>query len=289
MDGRGKVTRLIASAIDITERIKSMNELATARHLADDANRAKSEFLANISHEIRSPLSAILGYAEILESELTDSGERQYVTTIYDSGQHLLGLVNDILDLSRIEAGRLPVHKEAFAIPVLLEGLHAAFVPAADEKGIELNIRGVTPLPTTVIGDVKRTRQILVNLLSNAVKFTEAGFVGIDVAFFAGADGPRLDFCVHDTGPGIAESKQVNLFQAFSQIDATDARVHGGAGLGLAISRQLALLLDGSVSLESRPGAGSRFTLTLPVALVPDAGLTPDGTAFATKPENEKH
>lgn len=293
-DAHGAVDRLVASGFDITDRTIALRELADARNAADAANRAKSEFLANMSHEIRSPLSAILGYAELLEAALERPQDRQYVTTIHDSGLHLLDLVNDILDLSRIEGGALKVTRESVDLQALLGRLHAAFAPAVAEKHLKLSIRNLTPIPAALTTDGQRLRQILTNLLGNAVKFTAAGEVGIDVALRETDTSSELEFAVHDTGPGIPAAQRAALFDAFSQLDSTDARTHEGAGLGLAISKRLAVMLDGSLELDPDTDTGSRFVLRIPAgpgtgagaeminAGTEHAGVQPRGRAGAT-------
>lgn len=280
-DANGAVDRLIASGFDITDRATALRDLANARNAADAANRAKSEFLANMSHEIRSPLSAILGYAEILAAALARPEDLQYVETIHESGLHLLDLVNDILDLSRIEGGALRVSPESLDLRALLGSLHASFAPAIADKQLSLAIRNVTAIPAMVTTDGQRLRQILMNLLGNAVKFTAAGRVGIDVALRETEASPRLEFVVHDTGPGIPSAQRADLFDAFSQIDTTDARAHEGAGLGLAISKRLATMLDGSLELDPVADGGSRFVLSIPAKFPVGADMIDAGSEHA--------
>lgn len=280
-DAHGNVDRLVASGFDITDRTIALRELADARNAADAANRAKSEFLANMSHEIRSPLSAILGYAELLEAALERPTNRQYVETIHESGLHLLDLVNDILDLSRIEGGGFKVARESVDLGALLGRLHVSFAPAIAEKQLSLSIRNLTAIPATVTTDGQRLRQILTNLLGNAVKFTAAGAVGIDVALRETGTSNSLEFVVHDTGPGIPAARRADLFDAFSQIDTTDARAHGGAGLGLAISKRLATMLDGTLEFEPGSDCGSRFVLRIPATVTAGAEMISAGTEHA--------
>lgn len=280
-DANGAVDRLVASGFDITDRTIALRELADARNAADAANRSKSEFLANMSHEIRSPLSAILGYAELLDTALERPKDRQYVETIHESGLHLLDLVNDILDLSRIEGGAIRVTQESVDLRTLLGRLHVSFAPAIAEKHLALSIRNLTEIPATVTTDGQCLRQILTNLLGNAVKFTDAGTVGIDVALRETGASTSLEFVVHDTGPGIPATQRADLFDAFSQIDTTDARAHEGAGLGLAISRRLATMLEGSLELASDTEPGSRFVLRIPANVAAGAAMISAGTEHA--------
>lgn len=287
-DADGTVTRLVASGFDITDRTIALRELATARNAADAANRAKSEFLANMSHEIRSPLSAILGYAELLEAALDAPGDRQYVETIQESGLHLLDLVNDMLDLSRIEGGALRLTQESVDLRILLGRLHAAFAPAIAAKGLSLSICNVTDIPGTITTDGQRLRQILTNLLGNAVKFTDAGRVGIDVALREDDGVALLEFAVHDTGPGIPEAQRAGLFDAFTQIDTTDARAYEGAGLGLAISTRLANVLGGVLELDPAVESGSRFVLRIPAKTAAGSDVIGAGTAHAEAAPRER-
>ena len=287
-DTHGTVTRLVASGFDITDRTIALRDLASARNAADAANRAKSEFLANLSHEIRSPLSAILGYTELLDAALETPKDRQYVETIHESGLHLLDLVNDILDLSRIEGGALRVTRESVDLRALLGRLHVSFAPAIADKDLTLSIRNLTPIPATVTTDGQRLRQILTNLLGNAVKFTDAGRVGIDVALREADTPASLEFVVHDTGPGIPAAQRAGLFDAFSQIDTTDARAHEGAGLGLAISKRLATMLDGSLELDTNSKRGSRFVLRIPARFAGADDMISAGTEHAEASPRER-
>ncbi len=238
------------------------------------ASRYKSEFLANMSHELRTPLNSALILAKLLadnkEGNLTEEQIR-FARTIHDAGSDLLVLINDILDLSRIEAGRLEVRRETVVVKRLVASLEATFRPLADEKGLTLALDVDSDVADAIETDGLRAGQILKNLLSNAIKFTERGGVRLHVA----KSGPNVRFDVTDTGVGIAVEHRDAVFEVFRQVDGGSTRRHGGSGLGLAISRDLARLLGGDVSLESAPGKGSTFTVVLPVAW-------PNGAASAT-------
>ena len=239
--------------------------LKAAQSQAETASRHKSEFLANMSHELRTPLNAIIGLSGVLLEDSNaggaDSAEiKESLKRIGSSANHLLGLINDILDLSRIEAGRMPVRIEAFAPGALAEEALATVALMAKDKGIRLESHYAQPLPV-IDSDQQRVRQILINLLGNAVKFTDTGKVLLEGS---AADG-MLSFAVSDTGTGIASEHLPRLFQEFSQIDNSSTRKHGGTGLGLAISRRMARLMGGDITVQSAPGKGSTFTVTLPL------------------------
>ena len=233
------------------------------------ASKVKSEFMANMSHELRTPLNSMLILARLLADNVdTNLTPRQvdFAQTIHSAGSDLLELINDILDLSKIEAGRMEVQNESWPIADLAEGLAATFQPLAAEKGLRLRVDVTAGAPATVTADSQRVQQILRNLLSNAVKFTDTGEVTLRVSAARGAHGePAIAFAVVDTGIGIAEDKLELIFEAFQQADGTTSRQYGGTGLGLSISRELTRLLSAELRVSSAPGRGSTFTLQLPI------------------------
>jgi len=238
-------------------------ELEAARATAEGANRAKSEFLANMSHEIRTPMNGVLGMtALLLETPLSDK-QRQFAETVASSAETLLDVINDILDISKLEAGRVTIERVDFDLEALVEGAVELMAPAANAKGIEIGADIALSLRGRFKGDPTRLRQVLVNLLGNAVKFTEHGFVGVEVE--ETLDG-LVRVSVTDTGIGIAGRDLPKLFEKFSQADGTVTRRFGGTGLGLAISRQLVELMGGQIQVESAAGRGSRFWFELPLA-----------------------
>ncbi|MCG5259097.1 response regulator [Cupriavidus gilardii] len=243
-------------------------ELAAGARALERANQYKSEFLANMSHELRTPLNSALILAKLLqdnkEGNMTPEQVR-YAATIHSANTDLLNLINDILDLSKIEAGHLTVQPEPVDIEAVVGGLAQGFAPIAAQKSVQFRIERAPDLPATLVTDNVRLQQILRNLLSNAFKFTERGEVALSIAR-DGSDGVR--FSVRDTGIGIPKDKQAIIFEAFQQADGTTSRRYGGTGLGLSISRQLAQLLNGTLAVDSEPGSGSTFTLTLPLEFI---------------------
>ncbi len=250
---------------DVTESHRTLEALRHAREAADAASRAKSEFLGNMGHELRTPLTSILGFTQLLASRGDlDPGARSHVRRVGQAGRTLLALVDDILDFSRLEEGRLVVRPTAVRLAVLCrEALEGAGAPARD-KGLHLAGEIDAGLEAPLMLDAGRVRQILNHLLDNAVKFTEHG----SVTLRAGLDGDRVLLEVADTGPGVAPEAQARLFEHFAQGDGSSTRPHGGAGLGLAVSRGLAEAMGGALGLESTPGRGSRFVVTLPAPAV---------------------
>jgi PAS domain S-box-containing protein len=250
---------------DITERKHLAEQLTHAREDAEAASRSKSEFLANMSHEIRTPMSAIVGFADmLLDKTPEECSEIGCVQIIRRNSLHLLELVNDILDLSKVEAGQMEVERIAFDLPALLSEVISLMRPRATEKGLEFGVTFEGPIPMLIQSDAFRLRQILINLLGNALKFTESGQILVRVTEEA-SGGPNimLRVAVIDTGIGMTSELVERLFRPFLQGDASITRKFGGTGLGLTISRQLAKLLGGDVTVTSQPGTGSTFTLTI--------------------------
>ncbi len=257
----GQADRLIVFVTDITRRKENERVLQRAKINAEAAAAAKSTFLANMSHEIRTPLNGILGLSRILQRESTGDKAGDISRKILKSGQHLLGVIDDILDFSKLESGKLVITPVSVNLPKLVEEVLVLIADQADEKRLSVEKRLAPDLSPWVTGDPQRIRQILVNLLSNAVKFTEHGGVTLDVSR---AD-ERVLFVVTDTGIGMDARQVAELFRPFHQADNSISRRFGGTGLGLAISGQLARMMDGDIDVTSTPGAGSTFTLSLPL------------------------
>ena len=241
--------------------------LQQARDAAESANHAKSRFLAHMSHELRTPLNAILGYAQILRVAELSNRQNIAARTIQQSGEHLLALISDLLDLSLVEAGKLALTPRPVELRAIVRSVADMVAVRAQEKGLAFDWRVAPDVPHGVIADEKALRQVLLNLLGNAVKFTEAGGIALGVRRVSeAADQVVLRFDVRDTGPGIAPEKQDLIFQPFEQADE-DARQAGGTGLGLCISRRIVELMDGHLLVESTPGAGSLFWFEIRVAI----------------------
>jgi signal transduction histidine kinase/ActR/RegA family two-component response regulator len=253
--------------VEIIHRKRTQDELLTAKQAAEQASRAKSAFLANMSHELRTPLNAIIGYSEMLEEEVQDSGKISNVRDlqkIQAAGKHLLALINDVLDLSKIEAGKMQLHVEMFEIQDMIEEIVTTLTPAIAKNENAFQLRMPKEIGT-MRGDVTKVRQILLNLLSNACKFTDHGRISLDVDRLRPAGQDWIRFRVGDTGIGISTEQQENLFQEFTQADISISRKYGGTGLGLAISHRFVQMMKGRILVESAPGQGSVFTVDLPV------------------------
>jgi signal transduction histidine kinase/DNA-binding NarL/FixJ family response regulator len=264
-------TRTLELEKEILHRRQTQEELLTAKHTAEEASRAKSTFLANMSHELRTPLNAIIGYSEMLDEEARESGRSENLEDlrkIQSAGKHLLSLINDVLDLSKIEAGKMGLHLEDFEVLPLIDEIATTLQPAAAKNSNEIKIH-VSENLGFMRADITKVRQILFNLLSNACKFTDHGTISLDVDQ-NDRDG-YIRFRVTDTGIGISEKQQQNLFFEFSQADASIARKYGGTGLGLAITHRFVQLMRGQISVESEPGKGSIFTVQLPTQVILDS------------------
>ena len=261
---KGKYVGVMVTFDDVTQLEQSRSELKVARDAADAANQAKSDFLANMSHEIRTPMNAILGFTDVLRLGIEESPEQrmEYLNTIHSSGSHLIELINEILDLSKVEAGKLELEMRQFGLPELLHEVVQVLLAKADQKGIGLSFDVKETIPATIQSDSTRIKQILINLVGNAVKFTELG----EVKLCCCLAGDHLRFDVSDTGIGMTDEQLKNIFDPFSQADSSVTRRFGGTGLGLSICKKFAEALDGSISVTSHMGEGTTFSLRIPVA-----------------------
>ncbi len=279
----GKVLSVVVSFADITQQVEAQQELVRAKEAAEAANQAKTEFLAHISHEIRTPLNGLTSSHDLLlNSTLTDE-QRGCVQTGVQLVEDMLTLLNDLLDLAKIEAGRLEIVREAFELRPMLEASLRSFRPRIRRAGMDLLLDIDERLPVWVQGDPHRLRQVLANLVSNAVKFTPAGSIRVQVQPM---DSERVRFVVADTGIGIAPDKLNLIFEAFRQADSSISRRFGGTGLGLAICRQLVGLLQGRIWAESELGRGSRFffEVPLPFTTAPDPSVAPPSSTATSPP-----
>ena len=272
----------ISMALNITERIKTQEAMQQAKETAEYASRAKSDFLANMSHELRTPLNAIIGFAEILRDELVGSinaEQKECVNDIHISGQHLLEMINDILDLSKIEAGKMVLQLETFSIVEAVEEVNAIITALAVKKNLDLTLN--YNRNCMIEADRVKFKQIFYNLLSNAVKFTpEGGKVATQLKV------TETELCaeVIDTGIGISAADQAKLFAPFTQIDTSKSRRYGGTGLGLALTHRLIVLHGGEISIKSQEGKGSNFTLRIPLQpLESSTDATPDTSDTSDK------
>ncbi|MBX2852422.1 MAG: PAS domain-containing protein [Phycisphaeraceae bacterium] len=275
-DENGKVTRMVGLHVDIHEQKTAQQQLEQARDQAQKASAAKSAFLANMSHEIRTPMNAILGYADLLlDGGQTEADKRNHAQTIRRSGKHLLSVLNDVLDLSKIEAGKLAVEQITCDPAELFQSVTDLMAPKADERGIRLGFKANSKLPEYIKTDPTRVRQVLINLIGNAIKFTEQGEVGLAVSIEPDDNGTACLKCdVSDTGIGITDEQMTKLFKPFSQADESTTRKFGGTGLGLAICTNLCKMLGGELVSTSAPGQGSTFTATFRIETTDHASPT---------------
>jgi len=266
-DLENKVTERTAALKQAIREAQSAKRIAEeARQAAEDANRAKSAFLANMSHELRTPLNAIIGYSEMLEEDAVDAGVKEFVEDlqkIHGAGKHLLGLINDVLDISKIEAGKMDLFLEVFEVEALVDDVVSTIKPLVNQNGNELELE-LGPDLGSMKADVTKVRQALFNLLSNACKFTEKGVIGFRVSREGRSEAASLVFEVYDSGIGMTQAQLAKLFRAFTQADASTTRKYGGSGLGLAITRYFCRMMSGEVQVRSELGKGSTFTVRLP-------------------------
>lgn len=284
----GSVVTLLGLAVAGTAvacSLRQRSRLAAAeeaRRRAVESDRGKSDFLAHLSHEIRTPLNVLIGMTDmLLETALTDE-QRSLARSVRGSSGTLLALVNDVLDLAKVEASRMDIEAIRFDLRALLRETAALHRVSAREKGLDLELRVDPQLPIWVVGDPARFRQVLVNLVSNAIKFTERGRAFVDARVeHESADGVLVRFAVSDTGIGISPDDLPRLFEPFTQADPSIARRYGGTGLGLSIARELIALMGGELSVESETGRGSRFSFTLSFPVRDSAPGSEDAPARA--------
>ena len=292
----GKCRGVMVSFDDVTQLEETKRDLSVAKREADDANQAKSQFLARMSHEIRTPMNAILGYTDVLRRGFdTSTKDRQeYLDTIHGSGEHLLALINDILDLSKVESGQMELEKGPCSPYKIVKEVTALLKSKADEKGISLKFKNEGRLPREFQGDAVRLRQAVMNLAGNAIKFTDQGGVTITTRVDHKASRKRRDknlvlaIDVADTGIGISQEAQEKVFQPFAQADTSITRRFGGTGLGLAISKQLAEAMGGDISLQSRLGKGTTFTIRIAIGKADELEMIDPATDVATQQDDTK-
>ncbi|MBN1491792.1 MAG: PAS domain S-box protein [Phycisphaerae bacterium] len=280
----GRALRVAGTHLDITERKATEATLRAAKEAAEEASRMKSRFLANVSHEVRTPLNAIVGFSEVIQRTTTDDLVRRQARTILRESETLLQLINELLDHAKIEAGKLDLDFRPVDLRQLLNEIRTGIEPLASEKGLESRFTVSDDVPPYVVGDGLRIRQVLVNLISNAIKFTERGRVSVVVEPCVTAETETtLRFSVIDTGIGISADKQAAVFESFTQVDGSATRRYGGTGLGTTISKQLVEMMGGRIGFDSEPGKGSTFWFVLPVGVAPasGSGMTEVGTPVA--------
>ena len=277
-------------AVIAIENVRLFHEIQDKSQQLELASQHKSQFLANMSHELRTPLNAIIGYSEMLQEDAAELEAEQFVPDlkkIHASGQHLLELINAVLDLSKIEAGKMDLYLESFNVASLVSGVTEVIQPLVQKNSNRLEVK-CAENAGTMHADLTKVRQSLFNLLSNSCKFTDNGTVTLSVEREQPAGGDWMVFRVHDTGIGMTPEQMGRLFQEFSQADASTTRNYGGTGLGLALSRRLCQMMGGDITVESEPGRGSTFTLRLPAEVKDPAGVVaPAEPAARVRPHTE--
>ncbi|MFT7633809.1 MAG: PAS domain S-box-containing protein, partial [Mariniblastus sp.] len=284
----GQVKNVYGLNWDSTEEHVTAERLRASERAAVSASESKSEFLANMSHEIRTPMSAIIGYSDILARHLKDPDDLNCVSIIRDNGNFLLEIMGDILDISKIEAGKFEIVPMTFRVGRLVADVRSLMHVRAVEKLLELSVELDGQIPKQIKSDSKRLKQILVNLIGNAIKFTESGSVKIVVRYLASGPRPKIRFDISDTGIGMTEAQQKKVFQPFTQADASVDRKFGGTGLGLAISQRLAHMLGGEITIKSELGIGSTFSLTISIGDLQNVPMIDNQTWDPTAPALQK-
>jgi PAS domain S-box-containing protein len=267
-NAQGRFDRILVVMTDVTERVQNERTLAQARDLAEASSRLKSEFLATMSHELRTPLNAIIGFSSLMLEDMTDdpvnAENRDMIQSIHESSHQLLRIINDLLDLSKLEAGRMKLDQSLFSIEEVMTNLFHKQLPNAQKKNLKFQVEIAEDVPTIpLLGDAMRIEQVIDNLISNAIKFTPRGRVEVYIAW----ENEALKIQVRDTGIGISPEVQDYIFEAFRQGDGSKKRQHGGSGMGLSITARLVRLMGGNITIDSDLGEGSTFTVELPLSL----------------------